>query len=709
MSCCARISNALLTCRRMFLFVVYLGVYTFLIASAHANTFSVNARGQVYIAEEPNPRGIDSLVAETNLLGCKMLGEVRTQNLDRGGVEYRKEFRQQKEGHQCSLIERFIPTDQGIHWEIEVRGHGAPWSTAIETNLQWKQPDALTWWAAWGDSQPDAQGGVRKEASKEVGWWSDPLVPASFARARFFYGGQSHAQTQAFCIPMVSVLDAKIDKGISLVLSPKDLILNLEVNVTAEGKMTLSRTSHRMTADQPVRFSMDLIWHEADWRSGLGWMATQYPQFFDPPNARVQQMAGCGAYSSHARDLNVERLRRMAFKMNWKASFDFPYMGMFIPPVPDATTEWIDFKSKPTSISRMRQDIRCFTDNDFHVLCYFNVTEFGNYIQYPPPARKAVRDEDLWKDPNDYVYSVLKDAILTRAGEGKPIGSWEGCIAMDPGDPVYQRFLVEQAKRHVELLPGSSGICIDRMDWLRFYNPRFDDGVSWANGKPARSLVTSWHEIIPKISAVMHDNNKVIYCNPHYRRLDLVRHIDGIYDEFGQMGHSMNLCALLALRKPIMAWTIMVPEFEQAPDEYFQRHLHMGAYLTVPMLGNDHTILPSENVDQMYFDYAPLLEALQGKQWVLASHAVAVADNTAKANLFEVPGGYVVPVTFGGESKQARVVLRHLHKQSGQDSFQAQVIHPGRTDWTPLMLKETSNGVTIEVPLERGCAMVKIY
>ena len=60
------------------------------------------------------------------------------------------------------------------------------------------------------------------------------------------------------------------------------------------------------------------------------------------------------------------------------------------------------------------------------------------------------------------------------------------------------------------------------------------------------------------------------------------------------------------------------------------------------------------------------------------------------------------------ESARARVVLRHLEKQPDRHAFQASVIHPGKTDWTPLMLEEQSDVVAIEVPLQRGCAMVKI-
>ena len=675
---------------------------------ADAEHFGADLHGVVYVRQGRSDMPLDSLTAWTELAGCTTRGEAQVGQLPGGAREYRRTLQDEAQSHECVLTERPTSTASGMRWDIEILGKGAPWTTAIETCLLWKNTHGLTWWTAWGDSRPDAPRGERQGAPQGSVWWNDPLVPAAFADIRLFYGGRDHNQPQAFSIPLVSVLNPATDQAISLVLSPEDIIFDMNLEVTAAGTMTLSRMRHRITPEHPVRFSMDLICHKADWRAALGWMVEHYPQFFDPPNPKVHEMAGCGAYSSHVTTFDAERLRRMAFKVNWKASFDFPYMGMFIPPVPDDTTEWTDFKLQRTSISKMRNDIRCFTEKGFYVLNYFNVTEFGNYIKYPPPPRKATRDADLWRDPNDFVYYVLGNAILKRAAETKPLFSWEGSIAMDPGDPVYQQFLVKQAQRHIVVFPESSGICIDRMDWLRYFNTQCDDGVSWAHDGPARSLVMSWHEIIARIGTIMHANGKVIYCNPHYRRVDLLRHVDGIYDEFGQMGHSMNLCALLGLRKPVMAWTILVPELEHAPDAYFQRHLHMGAYPTAPLPGNDHTILPSDDVDQIYFDYGPMLDALRGKRWVLKPHAVTVQDEAAKANVFAVPDGYVVPVTFGPGTDVAHAALRHLERQIGHGTLHAEVIHPGKTAWAPLNLTEQGDVITLDVPLERGCAMVRL-
>jgi len=157
-----------------------------------------------------------------------------------------------------------------------------------------------------------------------------------------------------------------------------------------------------------------------------------------------------------------------------------------------------------------------------------------------------------------------------------------------------------------------------------------------------------------------------------------------------------------------MEWTIAIPEIQNDPDRYFQRHLHMGAFLTAPIAGNDHTILPSADVDQAYTDYGPLLDALRGKRWVLEPHAIEATDTEVKANLFQVPGGYVVPITFGGNASSARVTLRHLKKKQGQRAWRSSVIHPGETDWSPMEVDDRGDYILMNVPLDRGCAMVKL-
>ncbi|GAH82947.1 unnamed protein product, partial [marine sediment metagenome] len=145
------------------------------------------------------------------------------------------------------------------------------------------------------------------------------------------------------------------------------------------------------------------------------------------------------------------------------------------------------------------------------------------------------------------------------------------------------------------------------MDWLRLHNDRRDDGISWFGDKPARSLLMSWQEIMNKIGPLMHKAGKVIYCNNHTKRIELLRHIDGLFDEFTYAGASMNTCALLGVYKPVLGWVRQKENFQPDSDLFFQKYLYLGIYPMVPFPGNDHSILPNESIEKYYLDYGPLL------------------------------------------------------------------------------------------------------
>jgi hypothetical protein len=266
---------------------------------------------------------------------------------------------------------------------------------------------------------------------------------------------------------------------------------------------------------------------------------------------------------------------------------------------------------------------------------------------------------------------------------------------------------LQQAETLVKELPHSSGICIDRMDWLTVYNPLRDDGVSWIDGRPARSLIVSWKETVRKLAAIMHKAGKYVYANTMVARIDCTGSLDGVYDEFGDYPSSLNLCALLAVHKPIIGWTRSINTLRPDPDALFQRHLHLGVFPTVPMPGADHTIPEDRWVDQCYLDYGPLLAAIRGKRWVLRPHVISVANHVALANLFEVPGGFAVPITFARRVDEVSVVLNGL-LASGEKIVSISALHPGEANAPTVSWQSSGNEVRITVPVNRGCALVKI-
>ena len=113
-------------------------------------------------------------------------------------------------------------------------------------------------------------------------------------------------------------------------------------------------------------------------------------------------------------------------------------------------------------------------------------------------------------------------------------------------------------------------------------------------------------------------------------------------------------------------------------------------------------LLPENWIDRHYLDYGPLLDKMRGKQWVLIPHVVRIEGDAAKVNLFKVPGGYVMPVTYGGKAERVKATLRKIDESIHMKPFFA--YHPGMQTKTLLDIKVKDDELKLEVPLRRGCA-----
>lgn len=629
----------------------------------------------------------------TRLAGCRTEGSVVAKKISGGGYAFMRTLTN-AQGRRARVSERFTPAKDSIRWEMEVVSDDEPWSAAIETAFTYPATAATRFWTAWSDPE------------HQTGEWRDPLVLRPVENTSWTYGGRMN-RGDYIALPLATFAEPATDTGLSLVFSPEDSILcGARLTASAAGAMRFSRTNYRLGGGKTVRFALDLVPHEADWRGGLRWMKTRYAKFFEPPNPHASAMAGCGAYSGDENPIDVAKFKAMAFRINWKLSDDFPYMGMFIPPVTNADETWersCDEKAPPnklrtTSCRQLNDYARYMRTNGFYVLNYFNVTEFGKNMA--GKATKQPGDPDLWQDPRAFLATQLPGAIH-RGGDA----TCYHASAVDPGDPAFQKFILEQADRHNHFIPDSFGICIDRMDWLDNLNFNADDGITWAGGKPARSLCVGWQNLLAQLGPKMHDADKVIFVNPIYSRFDMLRQVDGIYTEFGQDGRSLNTSALMGLGKPVLAWSYNETIHQPDPDAFMQRHLHLGVFPTAPYPWNNHCITPEQSADRLFLDYGPLLDALRGKNWALAPHCIKTRTPGVKVNLFQVPGGHVAPVTFGGTNETAVIQIRNLPNIAG---VKCDELQPGVETPLPLQSHFKDGVLEITVPLKRGCALVHV-
>ena len=682
--------------------------------------------------------------SKSELKGCQTEGSVQAMDTVENGKEFVRTVKN-ADGNGARVIERFVPTPLGIRWEIEIVGLGDPWTTYIHRIFDYNAPNDnnVLFWTAWSDPRCGCPVAYEKEdiakqtgtdplLPQSVGYnWADPLLPQPLIRAKLYYGLTPYDYDNPgdncpfagnlFCIPMLTFLEPNEDFGITLGQNPSDKLLDITLDVSNTGRTNWSYLRFRISKDSPIRLRADLVPHEADWRGGLRWMRKAHPEYMEPVNPLAHEISGTAAYDKSPGIPKVcadaERFHNMAFKVNWQASWDFPFLGMYIPPTKTDDEKWKAFGGWEYSVAQYGIDAKRMKEAGFYTLHHFTVAEIGTHLKLPPPKRTIKNDADLWKSSNDYVYTKLKDGILMipkdpegtkgKRGEfdGVPVGSWEGCFVFDCAVPSVRKFFLEQAKLHIEKIPDTSGICIDRLDWLRWYNLNADDGYSWFHDRPSRSLLASWNDIMEDLGPLMHNANKVIYANNHDKRIDALKHIDGIYCEFAYAGAPLNLTALLCVAKPALAWTSGPKDIQPNPDAFFQKNLYLGTFPTAPLPDNCHCINPDPTADRFYLDYGKMMTLMRGKQWILAPHCIEAVGGVAKVNLFEVPDGFVIPVCFAGEKQIVEVLIRNV---GNLDGFKAAALHPGKEKSVDVAIRRENDVTKLIVPVERGCAMVKL-
>lgn len=663
------------------------------------------------------------LEGHTRLTQCREVKLLRTEALPGGGRAF-THLEEDGQGHRCTVTDRFMGTDSSVRWTVLVRGEGQAWSTSILSSLHWPAGPASRFWTAWSSPTLFGQGYWNNRILKTQ--WQDPLQAMPFSASARWFGGNPlmsmPTSGDLFSVPIATITDPRDAYGFSVAESPRDTLLYLQLVTTPDGIVEWVRSHYRISADHTLRFHLDLVSHPGGWRAGLRWMRQRYAAFFEPSGPLADSISGEGAYSSYEGPLDTAKYKAMAFKFNWKASFDFPYMGMFMPPAdrwqtfatPEEATRdpWAQspYHGKPTSREELEAYSRQMRAEGFYVLNYYNVTEFGARIGDSSSVKKTLAPADAWKDCTTFLYTRIRDGILLDPSHHDYYRSWGQAVVMDPGAPHYQAFLLDQARRTLRYLPSSAGICIDRMDWLRFFNTRADDGVSWSNGAPARSLYLSWRDLMGKLGPLFHNQGKVIFGNPLVSmRLDMMRQLDGIYSEHNELGPGLNTSAFLGLDKPVTAWTWDSASLLPDPDMYFQRFLYLGVFPTAPLPYNNHTVRPGAFADSCYLAYGALFRCLEGRHWVLEPGALTVQGTRTRANLFRVPGAYVIPIVMADSGQRyARIVLdtAHLGKVSAR---QAAAFLPGIPRAEPVSPEKNSGRrLVFRVPLSHRCAILRI-
>eukprot|EP00038_Savillea_parva_P010156 m.188310 g.188310 ORF g.188310 m.188310 type:complete len:848 (+) comp17384_c0_seq1:177-2720(+) len=672
-----------------------------------------------------------------------------------------------------------------------------PMSSSTSTPTDRQEMPFKQVWTTWGKGCVNNNGNDKPPGMCFAGGgeWSNPLTPEDLPTTleQYRYGAALHLK-DSFTLPVVTLLGGGNGNGggvgMSLALSPEDPTLEVGLGVQANG-VAFSRQLLRLGGPSPVTFSAHIVGHANCWRPALQWFVSAYPDFFESWVPHAADFEGLGSYSWNQQSYNATRARALGFKTNWDLSGTFmPYDGLFLP----YQDSWLNLgpingglKQYNVTYAKIEAYYQSIQSLGFHSLSYFDIGNWGTQTNthYTGPNRTCgVRPGGQpapCPDPdgaNSYLRDFLWDALL-QSGWSVPVGKftqamhdWVGTTDMDTAEPAFEDLIVEQAARHLQMIPSFEGIAIDRLDYSELFNYNADDGVSWVpvnstsgNSKdldiygPARALRLSYRHTFNRLHELFHSNHQqkmppsaserhstttqkimMMNCNT-LCRLDEMRSFDATFSE----GSSLNAVAWTGIRQPTILWTYNLAADNSTLDPFFQQHLLMNVYPMAPMPLNDHSINPgSPVVEQAYEAYAPMFDAMHGARWLLSAQPVSLqGDATAAANVFMLPSNTTTTTSYSTTLSSERVnqnrtrsgtwpdLLTHVMLGSAASTSvsltlhlgpaaamygwpavrgaAAKALHPGSATWTPLTSIDVSGqDVVMTVPLSRGCAAVHV-
>ena len=586
------------------------------------------------------------------------------------------------------------PSVGGLTWETRVTTPSVqPWRAVVATELTVapkpkSQASAMAYWLPHnGRSMAEDVLQLRNASDTRPGfvaelgmgyiwaWWHTLKGPTTSMPYPLFLWAGSTAGADAGGGLIVAPRLNDTTLGAMATLNSTALRYSRVYNKQQAGRTT-SFTTHLGSLNPPASAAVDArlpvhVRSDDAWRDALRFAMAVSPTYFnsvtpvvEPKTGQPTTLATCGmgVYTcAPASSINISTTVELAgASVLWDASFWWPYIGLGLPPVPDAETEWASnlggseqancssnttkggfVHGQQVSATNIKTHLREMVENGISVpLSYFNLFEFGQNVQWPLPAAVpgCSSNASCWSNSSVMLASELADAILfTSAADKKPSYTWQGAVVLDPGVASFKRFLTEQAQRHTTLLGGDfHGVAIDRTDHTTSFSHTRDDGLSWC-GAPCASMLPAWIDASAAVSAAVHyqaapgspgsppTSAPVVLVNyAGSTRMELLEHADGIFSEEGDA--ILNSIGLSAIAMPAIGWTYPSTGNKTINDAYLQRHLRMGVQPTAPVYGADHSLDDADkDIDLLYRDYGTLFRAIRATRWGTdRSHVISI-------------------------------------------------------------------------------------
>eukprot|EP01052_Picozoa_sp_SAG31_P010228 SAG31_NODE_554_length_14181_cov_22.378000_3_plen_824_part_00 len=606
-----------------------------------------------------------------------------------GGVRFSREV--VLGPHAANVSESIVPAPGGsVAWELTVQGTTPElWAPSINIALQLPTVTAgrvsRKIWLPWSSS------GLKTNMTgcngAGLGSPLSPLPVECFGtRKGYPYGSWVwNEKDGAVSVPLIALLDENTDSAVSLSLAPAPNLLSVSdiyvftnsgepggIDVSSQILAIAFGPSYRVSAHTaPLKLRFHISGSKACSRHILHQYANElHPEYFLPPNSNVYYRAGgMGTYAATQGPVDqladgsplIDTLKHVGLTTNWDATFWFPYIMMIAPTIDgskDNRTElWGSDLDPQTGYNNRLAMVKVHSSyalrNAYYkkwqaanvtVLGYFNGWELGqNMSDYPPDPQSCPKQSDLWRHAPCFIHKYFDKALCTNKTGGRMAGPnthlwWDGDTQLDPGFPVYRKFLKTMVQNHLEMEPHFMGLASDGI--RACLNFAGDDGIATVYNNGSLALVqdgwTAWAALMAEIGPMLHDRDKLMSSNTiNGVFIHNLRHVDLIITELLASSYQLSGGnAWVGLNKPVTMWTtgIEPDDCANCTDLFFSRLLHLGLFPMPPMPSADHCLATGDRfVHEQFMIWGPLFRALKGRKWVLRPHAISVKLTLAAA------------------------------------------------------------------------------
>jgi hypothetical protein len=426
-------------------------------------------------------------------------------------------------------------------------------------------------------------------------------------------------------VPIVTLYDSIRDLGLSTIVPFE--IHKPSLSFTADaGNITVRFENLRLQSNKEAKIGICLVPHAGDWRPGLKYLLSKYPEYFSPQASNVDVEDGW--YFQGRLYHTEEAIKDIAARgAQWiEFHYYFPFYGVYAPQVNDWSliadsddtplSAWEKGLGKNrNSYHRMNRLIKIWQKYGVKVYLYLQIFE-------------------AWHQYAERYFSTE----IARNTKGNPYAAFKFTNLMNP-DPstAWGEYILSQAYEILKKYPDINGIFYDRMDYCDF-DFAHNDGITMADNKQTYMLGFAMERMNEKIFDLCHDRGKGVWGNGP-TSIEVCKNLDGIMAE-------TNVASLEKIKYMGIARPIIFLPYDRKPDHTETKLKHSllcGAFPSITYGGT--------RCQQLDNKYQPLFDLIKNREWVLTPDPVDISSQY-NYNMFKTPiGNYVLVIVSSDKSQ----------------------------------------------------------